>query len=570
MLPPLINALHNPACYPHPVTLPIEIIETQVSWVILTGDYVYKVKKELNFGFLDFSTLGKRQFYCEEELRLNQRLAPDIYQAVITISGTFESPVIGADDYRLNQQNSAAISDTADTAVNSFNSAAQSLHPEHALSVEAFANTQSSEPLNESSTALSTNSSANAVLEYAVRMQQFDPNDGLDKLLQCNQFNPLWINQLAQQLAQFHLCLPTITTNSPWGEPDNIWQLVSDNFIHTLDFYDNSEDCQQITQLYNQTTDQFTALRDVLIDRRKQGFIRECHGDLHLGNITCYKNELRLFDCIEFNLQFRWIDTCSDLAFLLMDLEANNKYSWANIALNRYLEITGDFQALALLNFYKSFRAMVRAKIATFGEQASHAIFLKYLALTQSYQKNSPPKLIIMHGLSGSGKSHISEQITKTSPTIRLRSETERNRLYKELQKKGKNLQLHSPEINARLSQHLISLTEQVLSLGYSVIVDGTFLKQHFRQKYIDIAQKLAIDICIISCLCNTKLMEARLVKGINTRSSDSNFSLERLAHQRSYQQPLNEQEQALQIEVDTDDDEAINRLLEQFKQFTE
>jgi aminoglycoside phosphotransferase family enzyme/predicted kinase len=558
MLPPLIEALHNPACYPHPIDTSIKVIETQVSWVILTGDYVYKVKKQLDFGFLDFSTLEKRQFYCEEELRLNQRLAPDIYQAVVTISGSIENPVIGNDDYRLTQQET--------TNTSEFISGNTKLKNAIASTELAAEDT----PHTDDQTIEITDNSASTVLEYAVRMQQFDPTDGLDKLLQCNQFDPSWINPLAQQLAQFHLCLPTITSNSPWGEPENIWQLVSDNFTHTLNFYKDSQDSQQIALLYEQTTSQFIQLKDLLSDRRRQGFIRECHGDLHLGNITCYKNELRLFDCIEFNLQFRWIDTCSDLAFLLMDLEANDRYSWANIALNRYLEITGDFQALALLNFYKSFRAMVRAKIATFGEQADHGTFIKYLELTQSYQTKSPPKLIIMHGLSGSGKSHISEQITKSSPTIRLRSETERNRLHKELQKKGKNLQLHSPEINARLSQHLISLTEQVISLGYSVIVDGTFLKQHFRQKYIDVAQKFSIDICILSCQCNEKLMEARLVKGINTRSNDSNFSLDRLAHQRSYQQPLSDQELLLQQQVDTDDDEAINNLILQFKQFDE
>lgn len=514
MLPPLIEALRNPNCYPHPVSLPIEIIETQVSWVLLTGEFVYKVKKQLDFGFLDFSTLEKRHFYCEEELRLNQRLAPDIYQSVISINGSIDAPVI------------CKISDSPDEQ-----------HKENPF-------------------------------EYAVRMKQFDPNQGLDKLLQSNQFKPQWIDQLSKQLAQFHLCLPTVTSNSPWGEPENIWQLVCDNFEHTLTVYQDSESQPQISQLYQQTTAQFDRLYDVIKDRRRQGFIRECHGDLHLANITCYKDELRLFDCIEFNLQFRWIDTCSDLAFLLMDLEANDKFSWANVALNRYLELTGDYQALSLLNFYKSFRAMVRAKIATFGEQASHQTFTKYLKLTQSYQQQAPQSLTIMHGLSGSGKSYISEQLIKGSQVIRLRSETERNRLHKELQKKGKKTQLHSPEINARLSQHLLDLAEQILSLGYSVIVDGTFLKQHFRQKYIDLASKLNIEISIISCQCNEKLLEARLVKGINTRSQDSNFSLERLSHQKSYQQPLNEFEKSVEQMVDTDSDQSINDLLQSHKRF--
>lgn len=532
MLPPLINALKNPACYPHSVSETIDIIETQVSWVVLTGDYVYKVKKELDFGFLDFSTLQKRQFYCEEELRLNQRLAPDIYQAVVTISGNNLQPTVGEYDYRSQYQHFAEAS--ASTAI-----PAQDLE-----------------------------SNTSPILEYAVRMQQFEPQAGLDQLLRRNQFKPQWIDQLAEQLAQFHLCLPTVTANSPWGKPENIWQLVKDNFEHTLNFNQEPEIQSKLQHLYDQASQAYLDLSDVLDDRRRQGFIRECHGDLHLANITCYQDQLRLFDCIEFNLEFRWIDTCSDLAFLLMDLEANGKYSWANLALNRYLEVTGDYQTLALLNFYKSFRSMVRAKVATLGEQASRDTFVKYLNLTRHYQQAQQPKLILMHGLSGSGKSYISSKIIQASSTIRLRSEVERNRIHKELQKKGKSLALHSPEINARLSQHLLDLTEQILSLGYTVIVDGTFLKQHFRQKYFDIAEKQSLQVTIISCQCHDKLMEARLVKGINTRTNDSQFSLDRLYTQRSYQQPLSEKEKKFQQIVDTDSDLSIARLIDQFKTF--
>ncbi|EPJ47886.1 MAG: hypothetical protein OFPI_31530 [Osedax symbiont Rs2] len=512
MSPSLIAALQNPACYPHTVSTPIQVIETQVSWLLLTGEFAYKLKKELDFGFLDFSTLDKRQFYCEEELRLNQRLAPDIYQCVVAISGSLDQPQVSIEDHRKQQQ--------------------------------------------------CAKSSA-VVLEYAVRMQQFDPLCGLDDLLKQDKFATLWIDQLAEQIAQFHLQLPTVTYNSPWGEADNIWQLVSDNYLHTLDFCTDPTDLEQLQDLYQQISTDYSALTEIFKDRRKQGFIRECHGDLHLGNVTFYQDKLRLFDCIEFNLQFRWIDTCSDLAFLLMDLEANNKHAWANRALNRYLEVTGDYQSLHLLNFYKSFRSMVRAKVATLGNQANHQTFVKYLQLSQSYQIRKAPKLIIMHGLSGSGKSYLSYKIIEKIAAIRIRSETERERIHKELLKKGKKIELHSPEINARLSQHLLKLSEQLLNIGYTVIVDGTFLKQHFRQNYINIAQRLKLEMQIISCHCESKLLSARLAKGINTRALESSFSVERLAHQKVYQQPLTELEMPMQITVDTDNDQAINEFLD-------
>jgi len=512
MLPRLIEALKDPQCYEHPVTEPIKIIETQVSWVLLTGEYVYKIKKELNFGFLDFSTLAKRQYYCEEELRLNQRLAPDIYQAVVKICGTVNAPKICEIDPG-KKENLSSIN-----------------------TIEATTDT----------------------FEYAVRMRQFDPDAGLDLLLAQNKFEIKWIDQLAEKLSDFHQKLPTVASNSPWGEAANIWQLVADNYKHTLDFCTKENDLTQLTKLYAQATEEFLALEQTFLERRKLGFIRECHGDLHLGNVTLYKEELRLFDCIEFNLQFRWIDTCSDLAFLLMDLEANNKFSWANVTLNRYLALSGDYQCLQLLKFYKSFRSMVRAKVATLGPQACHATFTKYLTLTQGYQKKQQPILILMHGLSGSGKSYLSRKVIENTNFIRLRSETQRARIHKELLKKGKKLDLHSPEINARLSQHLLNLTQNILRIGYNVVIDGTFLKQHFRQKYINVAEQLQANFFIVSCSCEEKLMKARLVRGINTRSHDSNFSLERLSTQQAYQQPLCAGQQSKQILVNTDDDQNI------------
>ncbi len=240
MLPRLIEALQDPQCYEHPVTEPIKIIETQVSWVLLTGEYVYKIKKELNFGFLDFSTLAKRQYYCEEELRLNQRLAPDIYQAVVIICGSINAPKIREIDHKQNTP---------------------------LQSIDTFEGTTDA-------------------FEYAVRMRQFDPDAGLDLLLAQNKFEIKWIDQLAEKLSDFHQKLPTVASNSPWGEAANIWQLVSDNYKHTLDFCTKERDLEQLTKLYAQATKEFLALEQTFLERRKLGFIRECHGDLHLGNIN--------------------------------------------------------------------------------------------------------------------------------------------------------------------------------------------------------------------------------------------------------------------------------------------
>jgi predicted kinase len=209
---------------------------------------------------------------------------------------------------------------------------------------------------------------------------------------------------------------------------------------------------------------------------------------------------------------------------------------------------------------------MVRAKVATLGNQANDQTFKKYLYLTQSYQEQSPPAIYLMHGLSGTGKSYLSHKMIKAINAIRIRSEIERDRIYKELQRKGKKLELHSPEVNSRLSHHLIKLTEQLLSMGYKVIVDGTFLKQHFRQKYLRLAAKHNVPIKIISCQCNYNLMQARLKKAIRTESITRDRSLQRLALQASDQQLLSQDEIPFQHKVDTDDDQAINRFLIELK----
>ncbi|MGB1238457.1 MAG: AAA family ATPase [Pseudomonadales bacterium] len=507
MYPALIQALQHSACYPHSVQEPIKVIETQVSWLLLTGQFAYKVKKTLDFGFLDFSTLEKRQYYCEEELRLNQRLAPDIYLQVMKICPCDGGYTLEPHDYACERE----------------------------------------------------------AVEYAVQMTQFDAEKDLDKMLAEGVFEDYWADQLARQVGNFHLQVPKVTVSSPWGEADNIWQLVQDNYTHCLAYCEDRSELARLEALHNTAIDQYQQLLPLLQERKTQGFVRECHGDLHLANVTLYKDQLRLFDCIEFNLQFRWIDTFCDFAFLLMDLEANGRFDLANRALNHYLSFTGDYQGLTLLRFYKSFRSMIRAKVATLGPQANSQTFNHYLSLTEGYQQTHSPRIILMHGLSGSGKSYLSLKMIERSQVVRIRSKTERKRLHKELTKRGKQIELHSPEVNARLSQHLLSLTQLMISLGYSVIVDGTFLKQHFRQKYRDLAQQLDVPLRIISCLCDEKLMAARLHKPQDSHTLSEEQRLLRLQSQLQHAQPLTDEELNWADIVHSDSDSEVVNFLQRF-----
>ncbi|MGB0467367.1 MAG: AAA family ATPase [Pontibacterium sp.] len=495
----LIDRLSQAEAYPHPVQT-IQVIETHISWLFLTGDYAYKVKKPVNFGFLDFTSLEKRKFYCEEELRLNQRLAPDIYKTVVPIGGSPEAPEIGGE----------------------------------------------SEPF-----------------EYAVKMSQFNPAQRLDRLLQAKRFEAHWIDTLAEQIADFHSRIPRVAAGSPWGEPETIWQVVSDNFLHIGEVINEPDDWQQLQQLSNYGAQSFRELSTLIQARKTNGQIRECHGDLHLANITLFNDELRLFDCIEFNLQFRWIDTLCDLAFLLMDLEANKQFRWANRCLNRYLELGGDYDGIPLLNFYKAYRAMVRAKVAVIGENKNFAELRHYMGLTEGYTRPPQPVLYLMHGVSGTGKSHFSQQLLDAIGAIRVRSDVERKRLYRELCLKGEKLDLYGAEMNVRTFHRLQDITGALIKAGYSVIVDATFIRYRTRQSYLELSQQLSVPTRIISCQCEQKLIEARLKKRVIEGLDASDADVSVMHQQQEHQQALSDEELDYTIVVDTDDDDAISRVLE-------
>ncbi|HHX83033.1 MAG TPA: hypothetical protein GX696_08650, partial [Pseudomonadaceae bacterium] len=320
----LLEALQSPACYPHP-TGDIRLLETHISWVLLTGDFVYKIKKPVDLGFLDFSTLAKRKFYCEEELRLNSRFSSELYVAVVGLHG---NPAEGYADT------------DADTDVDTY--------------VDAYVDTDA------------RSASRSDVLDYAVKMRQFDQHALLESLADEGELGIAAMQPLARALADFHrdVAAPLEAGDKESGSPDAIAAAALENFSQLLPLVQDAERLRVLQRLQEWTTEQLTALHAVFAQRRADGFVRECHGDLHLRNIACIEGELTFFDCIEFSAQLRRIDIQSELAFLLMDMERKQLRAHANHLLNCYLEYSGDYQGLALLPFYKVYRAMVRAKVA--------------------------------------------------------------------------------------------------------------------------------------------------------------------------------------------------------------
>ncbi|MCF6253179.1 MAG: AAA family ATPase [Thiomicrorhabdus sp.] len=450
----LINLLCLPQSYPHSVEV-ITTIETHISVVFLTGSYAYKLKKKVDFGFLNFSTLALRKKYCHLELQLNHRYSPQLYLDVVAVY--------------VNQHNQIAWQPT-----------------EHCP-----------EPV-----------------EYLVKMKQFDPNDVLGKKLQTESLSSPQVNALATLIAGFHQTAEPISGHltlekSHLGTPKTLLHPMLDNFP-TL--YDNAtpQELPPLKQLETWTQQQFKTLAPLMKNRRESGYVRACHGDLHIDNITLIQHQPVLFDGIEFNESFRWIDVISDLAFLLIDLDFRKQTALAYNILSLYLSQTTDYPSLKLLRFYQVYRALVRAKITTLRatQLPSNSLEKRHLMQTaQAYidlathytQPKPQQRLILLQGVSGSGKSYFSEQLLTHMDAIVLSSDRVRKQLYgisplhrvTEAEKKH----LYSAKMNRKVYQTLLEQAKQILLLGFNVIVDATFLQHKHRTPFYELCERLPLKV---------------------------------------------------------------------------
>ena len=473
------------------------MVETHISWVFLTGKFAYKIKKPVNFGFLDFSSLEKRHQCCLEEIRLNSRLAPNIYIDVIAI---------GRSD------NGAA-----------------------------------------------TLQSVQKPVEYAVRMHQFDDSAQFDLLLAENQLTTEHIDKLADTIAAFHQNIDIAAPETAYGTFASVTGPMLENFDQVFSNITDHDVRRQVRRLEAWTKDKLRLLSHIIQQRKDDGFVRECHGDLHLRNIAWVDHAPLAFDCIEFNPNLRWIDTCSEIAFLVMDLQDRGRRDFADRFLNRYLELTGDYNGLPVLLLYLVYRAMVRAKVAalrlsqatidkTTSDQATIDVnqqeLATYLSLATSYIQPRKPLLIITHGLSGSGKSTLAATLAESIGAIRIRSDVERKRLVGiplERQAATKFGQgIYTSDISERTYNRLTELAQICLNAEFSCIVDATFLQDWQRDKFRFLADKLAIPFYILQLDIPIPVLEKRLN---NRRDDVSEARSSVLQHQINNRQVLTKEE---------------------------
>ena len=484
--------------FDHPVGA-LRLLETHISWVLLTGEWAYKIKKPVDFGFLDFSSLDKRKYCCEEELRLNRRLCPQIYHAVVPVCQGPEG---------INLKGSGVI------------------------------------------------------LDHAVKMRQFDPEAILSRLLPTGQVEINAFRQLGYGVAAFHESAAVAPSDSPWGTMPAVTAPVRENFIQIEPLLTLQDDRDLLMQLSERANVQGGVLEALFYQRRQRGFIRELHGDLHTGNIALIDGEWLPFDCIEFNPSLRWIDTASDVAFLLMDLEYLGYSAQANRFLNAYLEYSGDLDLLPLLPYYKAYRAMVRAKVNQLRLQQPHLEegalqqlkreFDGYLQFCQGLASGSRPFLALMMGVSGSGKSTVAQQVAETTGAIHLRSDVVRKRLFglKPNQASGSGVGggIYTSEASRRTFSQLREDARRVLEWGLPVIVDATFLSVAGRFPFRELANACGVPFAIISCEAEPAELERRILQRQQEQDA-SEADIAVLHNQLDQVEALTQDEQACRLD---------------------
>ena len=504
----LVRSLLDPVCYPHPARK-IEHIETHISDVFLTGQYAYKLKKPLNLGFLDFSTLEKRRFCCEEELRLNRRLAPELYLDVVPITGQPAHPRICGDG----------------------------------------------EPV-----------------EYAVRMREFDQAGMLERLLDRGELTSAHTDEIADVVAGFHTGLPAASGDSLYGKPESIIGPALQNFDQLLPLIEGEQDRAALERLQQWTCAQHAKLASVFEQRCREGFVRECHGDLHLGNIVLIDGHVRIFDCIEFSLVLRWIDVMNEAAFLAMDLVQRRRHDLAFRFLNRYLEVTGDYSGVRLLRYYMVYRALVRAKVALM-RAAQHdvecaaipALRAKcsaHLALAEQMIESARPALVILHGLSGSGKTSVSQIVLESVGAIRIRSDIERKRLhgFSASARSGSAVGegIYTEAAGAATYSRLAELASCVLEGELPVLVDATFLELGQREGFRSLADKRRVPFAILHVEASELELRRRIARRARDGADASEATAAVLDRQLQTQAPVRSEERAWIIDTEHMDQREI------------
>ncbi|MGA1876455.1 MAG: AAA family ATPase [bacterium] len=497
------QAMGRPDFYPHPVAAVIEQRETHISRVFLTGPYAYKMKKPVNLGFLDFSTLASRHYFCCQEVNLNRRLSHNVYLKVVAI--TREG--------------------------------------------ERFSLNGPGEPV-----------------EYAVKMRQLPWERSLFHLMTKGLITGADLEELALTLAGFYSQSPTGRYIKSFGSWERIWGNCEENFRQTEAFAGEILD-ESMFHLIRQATRSFMERRRELFEYRQEtGKIRDCHGDLRSGHIY-FLDGLQIIDCLEFNDRFRYSDICSDLAFLAMDLDYEGQSQAAHAFLESYARYSKDSELFVLLDFYKCYRAYVRVKVncirlqeggfrgdeeRRIREKISRYVFLAFQYAIQCIR----PALLVVCGLPGSGKTTIAGRLSRAFRIKVYHSDVIRKALFglrpNQPMDTAYGKGMYSEEASRLTYGRLLLLAQEEIKKNSSVILDATYGSRHNRQEVLRLAGDMDVNLLFIECQGPDQVLKKRLEK----REAEYSISDARIRHFeqiKAHFEPLHEVDDELYISIETD-----------------
>jgi aminoglycoside phosphotransferase family enzyme/predicted kinase len=505
-----LQALLSPRAYPHPVSR-VQLVETHISWVLLTGEFAYKIKRPVHYAFVDQRSAERRRALCQEELRLNRRFAPELYLA------------------------DCAVTSTAGEA-----------HIE----------------------------GSGAVIEHAVRMRQFAPANELDRLLETGTVAPDDLECFGRALADIHSHLPVARPGQGWGEPAALGALVFRNLEESAAAGRVLGAAADLQPLQSAITKQLQCTSQLRSQRLADGRVRECHGDLHARNIVRYGGRLIAFDCLEFDPALRWIDVAEEVALLLADLTARDRRPHAQAFLGGCLTASGDYQACALQPLFQAHLALVRAKIVALsaGTAAGEAdrsvargLYARYVEVARSALTPQPPSLVLMCGLSGSGKTWLAQRLTTALGAVHVRSDIERKRMAG-LPAAGQSHSpvgagLYSREASLAVYNRLAACATDALRGGYTTVVDATFALAADRSLIRELAARHARTACIVYCRAPREVLQARISQRQQRLDDPSEAGLAVLAWQEAHFEPPQPHEGLPVLELQGPEPVAIDAL---------
>ncbi|NLN60321.1 MAG: AAA family ATPase [Deltaproteobacteria bacterium] len=500
------EAMSDPAFYPFH-TESVEVIQTHISWVFIAGDEVFKVKKAVNFGFLDFTTREKRKFYCEEEVRLNRRLAPQVYLGVVEISiDETGKPVLAGEG----------------TAV-----------------------------------------------EYAVHMNKVPADRMLKKLLSRPDFEPAVITAVAGKLADFHRKADTGGLIDETGGLETVRRNHEENFSQTEPFIGITLSAFRHAFIRSYAR-AFLSDHEPLFRRRvKEHRIRDCHGDLHLEHIVVDGEEIIIFDCIEFNERFRFTDVAAETAFLAMDLDFNGYSDLSRFFIQAYIDASDDREISTLTRFYQCYYAFVRGKVTGFRLQdtqgsgddgeATTQTAMRYFDFAFSYAFSFPrPTLLIMAGLMGSGKSVIAGELSRLTGAKVIRMDVIRKESCG-IEPTERRLDdfaegIYSEDFSRHIYEKALASAKDMLAAGESVIVDASFKRGMYRAAAREAADRVEADFFVLECVCSDTCARERLAMRLLDKNEASDGRPEIYDAQKADFESISECEPGTHLQINTED----------------